>query len=333
MSAPSENILQIEDLHVRFSHSEKLFTRKKNQSFTHALNGVSFFIRRGETLGLVGESGCGKSTVANSIVQLHQASSGTIRYENKDITKMNKKDSLAIRKNIQIVFQDPYSALNPRMTIYSILAEPLRIYRKHGIIAVSSHEIEMKINTMLRWVGLAVEAKYRYPHNFSGGQRQRIAIARALMLEPEILLADEAVSALDVSIQAQIIKLLKKLQKELNLSLLFISHDLAVVRNISHRVAIMYCGKIVEIGNTEDIYKEPCHPYTQALLSAVNVPDPVEERKRKRILLGGTVPSLAQVPHGCPFYDRCTYAMPQCENKMPVLKQKKAGQSVACFLH
>ncbi len=287
-------LLQVENLHVKFpiSYSRKTIFSRKQPIFIHALNGINFSIRKGETLGLVGESGCGKSTTAHAIVQLHKTSQGHMYYEGEDIATRSKKDSIAIRKNIQMVFQDPYSSLNPRMTVHAILAEPLHIYMKHGIVNMNGNEIENRIDDMLTHVGLSIDAKYRYPHNFSGGQRQRINIARALMLKPKVMLADEVTSALDVSIQAQIINLLKDLQKNFGLALLFISHDLAVVQHISHKVAIMYCGKIVEMDNASTLYNNPLHPYTQALLSAANVPDPTIEKNRSRISLSGNVPSL-----------------------------------------
>lgn len=332
-------LLQVENLHVKFpiSGSRKSLLSRKTPTFIHALNGINFSIHKGETLGLVGESGCGKSTTAHAIVQLYHASQGHMYYDGQDISTRSKKEAIAIRKNIQMVFQDPYSSLNPRMTVRAILAEPLHIYIKHGVVKMNEHEIETRINDMLTHVGLSVDAKYRYPHNFSGGQRQRINIARALMLEPKVMLADEVTSALDVSIQAQIINLLKDLQKNLGLALLFISHDLAVVQHISHKVAIMYCGKIVEMDKASNLYKNPLHPYTQALLSAVNMPDPVVEKKRSRILLSGNVPSLTTAPCGCPFYERCQHAMPKCKTHNPQLLPKDAKTNsqheVACFLY
>ncbi len=329
-------LLQVENLHVQFPMPQKFF-QSRNNSYIHAVNGVTFSIDKGQTLGLVGESGCGKSTIAYAIVGLYKASSGHVYYEEQNIATMKQSKSFAARKNIQMVFQDPYSSLNPRMTVRAILAEPIQVYMKHGLVKMRMQEIEHRINELLLCVGLSTNAKHRYPHNFSTGERQRINIARALMLKPKIILVDEVVSALDVSIQAQIINLFKDLQKRLDLSLLFISHDLAVVKHVSHKIAIMYCGKIIEIGDVATVYENPLHPYTQALLSAVNIPDPIIEKKRSRISLKGSVPVLTSAPRGCPFYSRCSHAMAKCKQHEPPLLPVDTNNSdrrrVACFLH
>jgi oligopeptide transport system ATP-binding protein len=292
-----------------------------------AIRDISFTISKGETLGLVGESGCGKSTTGRCLLHLEQATSGKIFYQQRNLLSMNREELFSFRRNAQIIFQDPYSSLNPRMTAGDIIAEPLRIHR-----LIAKSEIEKYLISLLEIVGLNQSALGRFPHEFSGGQRQRIGIARALALKPHFLVCDEPISALDVSVQAQIVNLLKNLQKELNLTYLFIAHDLAMVKYISDRVAVMYLGSIVEIAPAEELYHHPQHPYTQALLSAIPLPDPLLERKRQRTPLIGEVPSLLNPPKGCPFASRCPYAMKKCYEIPPEFKESSPGHFVACHL-
>lgn len=329
----TENILEVKDLKMHFPKSTNSLLGKKE--YVYAVDGVSFEIKRGETLGLVGESGCGKSTVSRAIAQLYKPTSGEVLLNGDDICKMNRKELLQARREMQMVFQDPYSSLDPRMTTAQIIAEPMKIYRKRKLINMTDTEIDDRVDHLMELVGLSPFFKNRFPHEFSGGQRQRIGIARALALKPRLLLADEPVSALDVSIQAQILNLFKDIQKEMGLSYLFIAHDLAVIKYISDRIAVMYLGKIVEISDCKDLYENPLHPYTQALLSAAPIPDPEIEAKRKRIILNGDVPSPTQQRPGCYFYDRCPKRMEKCKCNQPVLTQKgKNGcdHRVACFL-
>jgi oligopeptide transport system ATP-binding protein len=308
-----------------------IMNRKKQ--FIYAVDGISFSLEKGQTLGLVGESGCGKSTVVRALAQLYTPTSGEIYLNGKDLGKMKKRELLEARRNMQIVFQNPYGSLNPRMTTGEIIAEPLRIYKKLGLLEMGNEEIEARVEKLMDLVGLLKFYKNRYPHEFSGGQRQRIGIARSLALNPQLILADEPVSALDVSIQAQILNLFKDIQKEFGLSYLFIAHDLAVIEYISDRVAVMYLGKIVEVSNYRNLYQNPLHPYTQALLSSAPIPDPKIEAERKRIILTGDVPSPNIQRPGCYFYDRCPSKMDKCKTDQPILESvsKDNDHRVACF--
>lgn len=327
----TENILDVENLKVHFPTGGGPFSSHKG--FIRAVDGISFTIKKGETLGLVGESGCGKSTTARAIAQLHRPTAGVVNFKGQDLTKLHSADLLKARKDMQMVFQDPYASLNPRMTSGDIIAEPIKIYNGRGLIQMQRGEIIDRVENLMEKVGLSRFFRNRYPHEFSGGQRQRIGIARALALNPELILADEPVSALDVSIQAQILNLFKDLQRELGLTYLFIAHDLAVVRYISNRIAVMYLGVIVEIADSSTLFDKPLHPYTQALLSAAPIPDPVVERKRQRILLTGDVPSPDKERVGCYFYDRCPKRMDKCQHSIPKLKDADGDHQVACFLY
>ena len=299
----SEALLTVKDLKMHFPFAEGgLFSRKKGA--IRAVDGISFSVKKGETLGLVGESGCGKSTAARAIAQLYTPTSGSVLFKGMELAGCSHHTLMQARKDMQMVFQDPYASLNPRMTAGNIIAEPMRILTKRGILSYTKKEIDDRVEVLMEKVGLSRFFRNRYPLEFSGGQRQRIGIARALALQPELILADEPVSALDVSIQAQILNLFKDLQDEFGLTYVFIAHDLAVIQYISTRVAVMYLGVIVEIANAEELYSKPLHPYTEALLSAAPIPDPEIERKRKRIILSGDVPSPAEKRTGCYFYDR-----------------------------
>lgn len=289
-----------------------------------AVDHVSLTIESGETLGLVGESGCGKSTFGMTVLRLEEPTSGEILFEGESILSLEPEQLRALRKKMQIIFQDPFSSLNPRKTVSHIIGEPLLI---HGV--KNRHERNERVVDLLNVVGLRKEHMRRYPHQFSGGQRQRIGVARALALNPKLIICDEAVSALDVSIQSQVINLLKDLQEKFGLTYLFISHDLSVVKHVSNRVAVMYLGKIVELAESEALYQNPLHPYTQALLSAYPIPDP--EIKRKRIILKGDVPSPINPPSGCRFHTRCLYAREICSQKEPELKEENTGHKAACF--
>ncbi len=328
----SKDILTVKDLKLHFPFREGgIFSRKKGA--IRAVDGVSFSVKKGETMGLVGESGCGKSTAIRAIAQLYKPTSGSVKFKGKELAGCSKKDLMHARKDMQMVFQDPYASLNPRMTAGNIIAEPMRILTKRGILSYSKSEINERVESLMEKVGLSHFFKNRYPHEFSGGQRQRIGIARALALNPELILADEPVSALDVSIQAQILNLFKDLQEEFGLTYLFIAHDLAVIQYISTRIAVMYLGVIVEIADAEDLYKKPMHPYTEALLSAAPIPDPEIERKRQRIILSGDVPSPDKKRTGCYFYDRCPKRQDKCATCIPKLTERERGHQVACVLY
>jgi oligopeptide transport system ATP-binding protein len=309
-----EAILEVKDLVKHFPLTQGILF-KKQVGAVKAVDGVSFELRAGETLGIVGESGCGKSTVAKMLVNLEKPTAGSISYKGEDITRMSGRALKAVRRNIQMVFQDPYTSLNPRMTVGDIIGEP---YEIHPEVAPKGDR-RRKVQDLLDVVGLNPEYINRYPHQFSGGQRQRIGIARGLALQPEIIVADEPVSALDVSVQAQVVNLLERLQAEFSLSYVFIAHDLSIVRHISDRVGVMYLGKVVEIGTDTEIYDHPTHPYTQALLSAVPVPDPGARAHRERIILTGDVPSPANPPSGCRFRTRCWKAEERCAQEVPLL--------------
>jgi peptide/nickel transport system ATP-binding protein len=291
-----------------------------------AVDDVSFSIKRGETLGLVGESGCGKSTVGRAILRLYEPTGGTIRFDGQDITNLGEGELRPLRRRMQMVFQDPFASLNPRHSVGRMVGEPLRV---HGL--ASGKTASRRVRELLEIVGLPADAATRYAHEFSGGQRQRIGIARALAVNPDFIVADEPVSALDVSIQAQIINLLENLQEEFDLTYLFIAHDLAVVRHISDRIAVMYLGSIVEVSPADELYDNPLHPYTISLLSAVPIPDPEVESKRETILLAGDLPSPANPPSGCRFHTRCPYMQPtRCQDEVPALRELEPGHVVAC---
>ncbi len=324
-------LLDVRDLKMHFPVKSSFLSKAKN--YIYAVDGVDFSIKRGETLGLVGESGCGKSTTARAISQLYKPTGGEVYLKGKDLMKASASELMEARKNMQMVFQDPYASLNPRMTSGDIIAEPIRIFQKRGLLKTSKEEMNERVEQLMERVGLSRFFKNRYPHEFSGGQRQRIGIARALALQPELILCDEPVSALDVSIQSQILNLFKDLQAEFGLTYLFIAHDLAVIKYISDRVAVMYLGLIVEISGAKDLYKNPKHPYTQALLSAAPIPDPKVEAQRRRIILTGDVPSPDKQRPGCYFYDRCSKRMDVCKVQRPKLKETEDGHQVACFLY
>jgi len=292
-----------------------------------AVDDVSFTIRRGETLGLVGESGCGKTTTGRCLLQLDRPTAGNVFFEGQDLTRLSDEQLRPVRRRMQIVFQDPYSSLNPRMTIGQIIAEPIRVHA----LARNGGECGDRVAELLKVVGLNPLMADRYPHELSGGQRQRVGVARALALEPKFIVCDEPISALDVSIQAQIINLLEELQERFGLTYLFIAHDLSVVRHISDRIAVMYLGKVVEIADRQELYDNPLHPYTKALLSAVPIPDPLVEAGRERIVLGGEVPSALSPPSGCVFHPRCPIAIDDCRKAVPELREVQPNHWAACI--
>ncbi len=331
VASNNDILLDVEGLKVHFPIEEGVLF-KKIIGHIRAVDGIDFGIRKGETLGLVGESGCGKSTTARAIAQLYEPTAGEIYFEGRDLCKLDKDELLKARMDLQMIFQDPYASLNPRMTIGDTIAEPLEIYTKRRLLRMSRSDIRRRVEDLLEKVGLSRYFVNRFPHEFSGGQKQRIGIARALALNPKLILADEPVSALDVSIQSQILNLLHDLQDEFRLTYLFIAHDLAVIRHISTRVAVMYLGTIVEIAESAVLYEDPLHPYTRALLSAVPIPDPHVERTRKRIILEGDVPSPDRERHGCYFVDRCSQRRESCEANIPRLTEVKPNHRVACLL-
>lgn len=334
MSDKKEPLLIVKDLKQHFPTSSGGLFSKVNGAI-RAVDGISFELNAGETLGIVGESGCGKSTTVRSIAQLYRPTSGEVIFNGTDLCKSSESELTRARRDIQMIFQDPYASLDPRMTVRSIISEPLQIFNKRNLLdkKLSGIEIEEKVEELMERVGLNKAFKNRYPHEFSGGQRQRIGIARALALNPKIILADEPVSALDVSIQAQILNLLDDLQRELGLTYVFIAHDLAVIQHISTRVAVMYLGKIVELADKSELYNNPAHPYTQALLSAAPIPDPIVEKKRQRIILSGDVPSPDVEQRGCYFQARCPKRMPWCACHVPPTFELSTKQKVACWLY
>lgn len=323
MEQSNDTLIKVENLKKYFPISGGFFQR--TVGYVKAVDDVSFSIKKGETLGLVGESGCGKSTIGRTILRLWDKTDGKVHFKDVDVYKCNKHQLRKLRLKMQLIFQDPYSSLNPRLTVGEIVGEALR---DHGIC--SKEEVIHRVSETLKICGLASYHIKRYPHEFSGGQRQRIGIARALILNPDFIVADEPVSALDVSIQAQIINLMQELQETLGFSYLFISHDLSVVKHISHRVGVMYLGALVEMATKEELYKNPLHPYTKALLSAVPIPDPT--LRRDRIILKGDIPSPANPPSGCKFHTRCPYAIKRCSEEMPEYREVDKEHFVACHL-
>lgn len=317
---PSSPLLEVRGL-------KKFFPVGRNRTLK-AVNGISFSIRKGETFGLVGESGCGKTTAGRTIVRLYEPTGGSVLYQGKDVARLGRAGAVAYTKNVQMIFQDPYASLDPRMTVETIIAEGMRLHGMYG-----RGETRDRVHELLAHVGLTPEHAQRFPHEFSGGQRQRVGIARALAVSPELIVCDEPVSALDVSIQAQIINLLKNLQREMGLTYLFIAHDLSLVKYISDRVGVMYMGSLVEVANAEELYRAPLHPYTQSLLSSIPVPDPIEERERRRVLLEGDVPHPINMPDQCLFCGRCPHVTDRCRQGIPQLVETARGHWVACAMN
>jgi oligopeptide transport system ATP-binding protein len=325
MPNSAEALLQVTDLKMHFPIYRGVFQRQVGA--VHAVDGVTFDVMRGETLGLVGESGCGKSTTGRTILQLYKPTAGNIHFEGVDLVKLHGEDLRHMRRKMQMIFQDPYASLNPRMTVEQIVGEPLMVHN-----AAVGQEIHERVHHLLEIVGLNPSFATRYPHEFSGGQRQRIGVARALALQPSFIICDEPISALDVSIQAQVVNLLEELQEQFNLTYLFIAHDLSMVRHISKRVAVMYLGVVVELADRDELYRSPLHPYTQALLSAVPIPDPVADVNRNRVMLEGDVPSPVNPPSGCRFRTRCPIAEKACADSRPDFREVSSGHFVACHL-
>jgi oligopeptide transport system ATP-binding protein len=323
----SRVLLDVNNLTMHFPLTQGIIFQRQVGA-VKAVDDVSFEVYEGETLGLVGESGCGKSTTGRAILQLYKPTAGEVVFDGQDLTQLDGGAMRRMRRHLQMIFQDPYTSLNPRMTVGSIISEPMQIHN-----LVPKNQRNQRVQELLETVGLNPYFANRYPHEFSGGQRQRIGVARALAANPQFIVADEPVSALDVSIQAQIINLLEELQEEFNLTYLFIAHDLSVVRHISDRVAVMYLGKIAELADRNELYDDPLHPYTKALLSAVPIPDPVIEKKRERIILTGDVPSPINPPSGCVFHTRCPYVMDVCRKVTPRFVDQGGGHYVACHLY
>ncbi len=317
-------LLEVKNLKTYYPIKGGIF--RKTVAVVKAVDDISFEIKKGETLGLVGESGCGKSTAGRTILRLLDATDGQIIFDGDDITNIRGVTLRKVRKDFQMVFQDPYASLNPMMMVGDLISEPIRNFTNK-----SSKELKPEVMELLTKVGLPEDAYYKYPHEFSGGQRQRIGIARALALKPKLIIADEPVSALDVSVQSQVLNLLKELQDEFDLTFLFIAHDLSVVKHMSDRIGVMYLGGLVEVSEKNSLYAEPLHPYTQALISAIPEPDP--RKKKERIILEGDVPSPIDPPKGCTFHPRCAHAMPECQQVKPTLKEVKPGHRVACHLY
>lgn len=322
----ADKLLEVRGLKKYFPITSGIILQRV-KAYVKAVDGLDFFVRKGETLGLVGESGCGKSTTGRSILQLYRPTAGEVLFQGKDLCKLQGEELRKMRRNMQMIFQDPYASLNPRMTVGDIIGEPLEV---HNI--AKGKEKKERVQELLQIVGLNPYFVNRYPHEFSGGQRQRIGVARALAVNPDFIVCDEPISALDVSIQAQIINLLEELQAQFHLTYLFIAHDLSVVRHISDRVAVMYLGKIVELTDRDSLYKNPLHPYTKALLSAVPIPDPIVEEKRERIILTGDVPSPVNPPSGCRFHTRCPIAIERCKHEDPEFRDVGNLHFVACHL-
>ncbi len=319
----SKTLLDVRDLKMHFPLTKGIILQRV-VGYVRAVDGVSLSIERGQTMGLVGESGSGKTTIGRTLIRLYKPTSGQILFDNQDLAHMDGEELRQMRRRVQMIFQDPYASLNPRFTIGSLIAEPMHIFN-----IGSKSEIREKTADLLRVVGLRPEFIDRYPHEFSGGQRQRIAVARALSINPEFVVADEPVSALDVSVRAQVLNLLQRLQQQFNLTYLFVSHDLSVVRHVADRIAVMYLGKIVEISDRDELYTAPKHPYTQALLSAVPIPDPQIEKHRKRIILSGDLPSPINIPAGCRFHTRCPMAQQICREVEPVFEAKEGHEHYA----
>ena len=323
--ARGDTLVEVENLVMHFPIYEGIVIQRQVGS-VKAVDGISFSITRGETLGLVGESGCGKTTTGRCILQLEKATAGKIRFGGVELTTLEGRELREVRKKIQVIFQDPYSSLNPRMKVGDIIGEPMKVHK----IETDSQKRRERVRELLTTCGLRPEMDDRYPHEMSGGQRQRVGIARALALQPDFIICDEPVSALDVSIQAQVINLLEDLREKFNLTYLFIAHDLSVVRHLCHRVAVMYLGKIVELAECDELYDNPMHPYTRALLSAVPVPDPEVEKDRQRIVVSGEVPSPINPPSGCVFHPRCSIAVENCSREIPELRELSPGHWAAC---
>jgi oligopeptide/dipeptide ABC transporter ATP-binding protein len=323
VESKTETLLDVRDLKMYFPLTRGIIIQRV-VGHVRAVDGISFTIERGKTLGLVGESGSGKTTIGRTIVRLYKPTAGEILFDNHDLAKMDGEPLRQMRRRIQMIFQDPYASLNPRYTIGSLISEPMHIYN-----IASSQEIRERTAELLRVVGLRPEYIDRYPHEFSGGQRQRIAVARALSINPECVIADEPVSALDVSVRAQVLNLLQRLQQQFGLTYLFVSHDLGVVRHVADRIAVMYLGKIVELSDRDELYTAPKHPYTKALLSAVPIPDPRVERQRQRIILSGDLPSPINIPSGCRFHTRCPMAQQICREVEPAFEKKEGNNHLA----